>query len=330
MTIIKTTDDKKIIPISEFDICLEDNATKKEISKLYTYKDLNKKSCYYLDKFERYLKDKFNLTLKDYCKKHLDCDWPICPVLLEEVGYRITGLGIVFSNFKQFVTKEYSPKFKAYCERISNERLGQNNPMYGKVPWNKGLDSSDPRVMASIQKNTGKKISEAAKAKMRIARAKSEKKVRHSTPHSEETKNLLREKTAKLWADGIYKKVTSIHIKVRDFLNKLNTIPYQEEFKVKYFSLDFAFPEAKIGIECQGTFYHIDPRVYPDGPCCAIQRRNAGRDIAKRKFLCDMNGWYIIELWETEINNGSFKKILLEKLIELGICDYKELQKLEA
>lgn len=324
MTIIKTDNNLYTIQISEFDICREDGKTKSEISKLYSRKTLNKKSCYYLDKFAKYLQDNFNLSLKEYCKKYLTTDWPICPVLNEEVGYRITGKGIIFSRYKQYVTKEFSEKFKIACDKMSVERIGQNNPMYGRQPWNKGLDISDPRIKSMAEARIGIHVSEETRGKMKLAREKSLKKARHTTKHSEETKNILREKTAKLWSDGIYNKTTSIHIKVRDFLNQNNITNYQEEYKVKYFSLDFAFPSFKVAIECQGTFFHIDPRVYPNGPICAIQRRNAGRDKAKRNFLCDQNGWYIIELWETEINNGSFEEILISKLQELGICNYKK------
>lgn len=32
-------------------------------------------------------------------------------------------------------------------------------------------------------------------------------------------------------------------------------LEFQEEYQVKYFSLDFAFIKDKVGIECQGTFF---------------------------------------------------------------------------
>lgn len=36
--------------------------------------------------------------------------------------------------------------------RMSVSKLGELNPMFGKVPWNRGLDSSDPRITAMIEK----------------------------------------------------------------------------------------------------------------------------------------------------------------------------------
>ena len=82
--------------------------------------------------------------------------------------------------------------------------------------------------------------------------------------------------------------------------------------------MDFAFPEKKVAIECQGTYFHVDPRRYPDGPINAMQRRNFGRDKAKKKY-CNLIGWEIIEVWENEINDDSFKENLKCKLLELKI-----------
>ena len=33
---------------------------------------------------------------------------------------------------------------------MKGKSVGKANPMYGKDPWNKGLDKSDPRVLANI------------------------------------------------------------------------------------------------------------------------------------------------------------------------------------
>ena len=137
--------------------------------------------------------------------------------------------------------------------------------------------------------------------------------------HSATTIRKLRAHTAALWASGRFAGVSSIHIKMRDFLNTLTLVePYQEEYQVGYFSMDFAFPLHKIAIECQGTFFHVDPRIYSDGPINAIQRRNFGRDKVKR-LLTKRKGWTIIEVWETEINDGSFKKTLQKELSNYAI-----------
>lgn len=318
MNLIKLPDLKYLIPKDTFNICLIDNATKKEITKLFPSR---KNGAYYLDKFSNYLKLKHNITLKDYCKNYLKIEWPKCPSKNIETGYNITGLGVVISHFSLGgITKKTCENFKRGCEKLSRDRMGKGNPRYGSVPWNKGLDNSHPIIKKISEARIGTKLSEETRAKMRQRRSESPIKARHTTKHSAETIQTLRENTARLWSLGTFNKITSIHIKMRDFLSALTLgSKLEEEWQVKYFSLDFAFPEKKIGIECQGTYYHIDPRVYPNGPINAMQRRNFGRDKAKRKFLCDMLGWKIIEVWETEINDGTFKEVLLCKLKELSL-----------
>ncbi len=321
MNILETTDSKRLIPLSCFDVCKIDGLTKEQISKLYRRKDVTThKSAYYLDKFIYHIKQKSNLTLKEYCKQYLQIDWPKCPISGKEVGFKIFGKGLLVSTFAVPVNRKFSPKFDEYCNRISIERTGNGNPMFGKEAWNKGLDNSDPRVKAMSEKRIGLKASDETRAKMRQIRAESPLKARHTIPHSTETVEKLKINTAKLWARGVFNRITSIHIKVRDFLKTLDlNEQFIEEYQIKYFSMDFAFPNNKIAIEAQGTYYHIDPRIYPNGPINAMQRRNFGRDIAKRKVCCDQQGWKIIEVWETEINDGTFKEYLLCKLKELGL-----------
>jgi very-short-patch-repair endonuclease len=107
--------------------------------------------------------------------------------------------------------------------------------------------------------------------------------------------------------------------KVEEFLKEINLLDdFKFQEQIEYFTLDFGDKKRKIGIECQGTFFHVDPRFYPDGAIYPIQKRNLSRDTSKRNFFKKLK-WTIIELWETEINNGSFKEILMSKLLELGV-----------
>lgn len=321
MAIIETKNGKRIIPAQHFEVCLADNLTKKQIGSYYLKEHVTKnKSCYYIQKFIYHIKVKHNLTLIEYCKKYLKIEWPLCPTKKVEVGYKICGNGIILSDFARGgVTKENCPNFAAGCKKLSKERLGEGNPMYGKNPWNLGLDSTDPRIKALSEKRLGtitppevrKKQSESAK----------KRKIHGHTgiKHSEETREKLRIHTANLWATGVFSKVTSIHIKVREFLESLDLKEnFEEEYQIKYFSVDFAFVKHKIAIEADGDFYHINPLFYPDGPKTAIQRRNLGRDKAKNKYL-DKVGWKILRYWECDINSGVFKERLLCKLKELNL-----------
>jgi hypothetical protein len=318
MNIIKTEDSISYIPKDTFKTCLLDGRTDKFIIDCYP---VRKDGAYYLDKFQNYLKDNYQIGLKEYCLDVLKVVWPRCPISNEEVGFKISGKGMIFSRFKKGkVNKEHCPKFAEACEKASLGRRGEGNPMFGKKAWNKGLSSEDERVKKVANAITGIKRSEETREKQRQKRKSHPLKARHTSPHSKETKNKIRINTAKMWGSGAFNRVTSIHKKVREFLESLDLkCKWVEEYQVWYFSLDFAFPDSKIGIECQGTYFHIDPRIYPNGPIDAIQRRNFGRDNAKKKIVCDREGWTIIELWETEIKDGSFQDILMLKLKELKL-----------
>ena len=317
---IKTAELKYVIPISLFDICKIDGLTEKQIREKYNRRAYG---AYYIQKFEYHLKSVHKIDLKEYCKRYLGIEYPKCPITGLDVNVRLkSAKGVTFNKYhrKAKFTKENSPKFKEFCNKMSVERRGNGNPMFGAVPWNQGLGLEHPIIRANAEKRRGSKASEETRIKMRQRRAEHPLKARHNTPHSPETVEKMRVTTAKLWASGVFNRVTSIHLKVREFLKTLNLIePFQEEYQVKYFSMDFAFPVAKVAIEAQGTYFHIDPRIYPDGPTNAMQRRNFGRDKAKRKVCCDQQGWKIIEVWETEINDGSFKEYLLCKLKELNL-----------
>ena len=312
-----------LIPIDTFNTCLNTGATKKDIIKLYpTRKD----GAYYLDKFVRYLKNYLNLSLKEYLLYNFGFEWPKCSITGADLGYSISGKGIKISRYSRGgIRKENCENFKKFCEKISRERIGAGNPMYKKKPWNKGVTAdNDPRVKAIADKRTGRKASpeaiEKQKETYKKTWPKNGKYPNSGNKYSEESRKKMSLITAQRWANGSFKKESSIHIKVREFLKEIEFYEsWDEEFQVRYFSFDFAFPKVKVAIEVQGGFYHVDPRIYPNGPVCAIQRRNFGRDKVKRKVCGEQEGWTIIEVWEIEINNGEFKEYLKCRLRELNL-----------
>jgi len=309
------------IDSSKFQTCLIDGVSIQAITKMYTRYDLNKKCAYVLDKFAFYIKTKYDLSIKDYVINYLKIDWPKCLTTNADLGFNICGKGIKISKYaKGGVTKESCINFKKGCEKLSEDRMGDKNPMWGEPSWNKGLTSATSEILRlNGLKRKGTKASEETREKQRENRKNHPLKVRHNTPHSEETKNNLRKSTASLWGRGVFKKKSSIHLKVRSFLELLDfNSSFQEEYFVLFYSLDFAFPERKIGIEVQGDYHHINPKIYANKPLTKTQLRNLGRDQRKQEDLKKEN-WTIIEIWETEINDGSYKDILLCKFKELNL-----------
>ena len=284
---------------------------------LETYKG-RRKGIYYLDKVSNFLKECYGMTLKNYCIQYLKINWPKCPVSGQDVGYNVNGKGIWLSQFKRGkISKQFCPNFALACAKMSKERMGKNNPMYGVPSWNKGKDKRNPIVRLMSEQSKGRTTSLETKQKQSESAKRRLIHGHTGIKHSKKVKSAMRIPTAGLWARGVFNRTTSIHLKVKEFLKTLNLVEQPvEEFQVKYFSMDFAFPTHKVAIEVQGTFFHVDPRIYPNGPINAIQRRNFGRDNAKKKVCCNQEGWKIIEVWETEINDGTFQNFLTNKLKE--------------
>ena len=325
MSIIKLADSKSFIPSNMFDICYIDGLSKSEICQKYTRSDLKRKSAYFLDKFNFHLKTCYQIDIREYCIKYLKIQWPTCPVDGQLVGYKIAGKGIFLSTYhaRGTTNKANNPNFAAFCEKMKTERKGAGNPMFEATPWNKGeTKETNPRIKAISEKMTGRKVSPEQCEKIRQIMLASPLKARHTQKHSPETIEKLRENTARLWREGRFSgRKTGIEEKVENFLNEIKdklTSKFEIQHQIKYFTYDLAFPEAKLGIECQGGWYHVDPRLHPNGAKHDIQRRNLIRDKAKKTFTKTI-GWTILELWETEINNGEFKEILLCKLRELNL-----------
>lgn len=318
MCIIKDYNSKKLIPIQYFETCLiGQKLNRKQIIQLYPSRA---NGAYYLDKFSNFLKDNFSLTLKEYCIKYLKVIWPKCPVKQIDVGYKISGKGLILSNFAQGgMSKECCENFKKACEKLSKNRMGKNNPMYGATPWNKGKDKRNPSIKRMAEARKGTITPEKTKKKQSES-AKKRKVHGHSgKKHTNRTKEKLRKIKSMHWARGDFNRVSSIEIKTKEFLETLNTTEKPiHQYQVVYFTFDFAYPDHKIAIEVQGSYFHVDPRIYPDGPKTAVQRRNFGRDKAKKKFTSKL-GWTIIEVWEPEINDESFKDYLICKLQELNL-----------
>lgn len=302
-----------------FDICLIDGVRKSEIRKEKMPKET---SYYYIQRFAQYIERKHNISLKEYCKAYLGVIWPVCPYKNVETNYKINGMGVVISaRSKGTTNQENCPAFKRACEKFKVVRRGSNNPMYGKAAWNKGLDKSNEIVRRVAELRVGTVASEETRAKQRLARALSPKKARHTTKHSPETIEKLRQHTAELWAKGVFNKKTSIETKVELFLSSIG-VSFTPQYALGFYSIGIALPNAKLAIECQGTYYHVDPRVYPKNnkPLTSMQKRNLFRDERKKDFL-ETNGWTLIEIWEIDINDDSFQEELICKLKELKVLE---------
>ena len=312
MAIIETTDSGYLIPIEHFDTCLIKGAPKSQIVEMYPRRA---DGAYYLNKFINFLKDNYGMDMKTYCKVHLKIEWPKCPITKEETGFRVNGKGLTISKFKSGSgrTKENCPAFKLACDKISVERMGARNPMFGKTPWNEGKTYELPHTH-------GRKITEEHRSKLKKARSDSPLKARHTQKHSEASKELMRNATINRWKNGDFSfRETGIETKVKNLIKELNLhedLKYQLE--VGPFVCDFGSLDKKLAIECMGDWFHCNPQIPKFAARYPVQFRNLKRDELKREYL-KKNGWSLIELWETDINSGEYKDFLICKLKELSM-----------
>lgn len=67
---------------------------------------------------------------------------------------------------------------------------------------------------------------------------------------------------------------------------------------------DFYIPCCHTLIECDGSYWHSDPRFYPNREkLTSVQQKVLERDIKKNKLAKD-NGYNLIRLWEYDLKSN--------------------------
>lgn len=104
---------------------------------------------------------------------------------------------------------------------------------------------------------------------------------------------------------------TSIEIFVENYLKELG-IEYKKQKRIRYLNYDFYIPSTDTLIEIQGTYHHVDPRVYAQ-PKNEMQRKNLLKNEIKRQFAKEAN-IKLVEIWQMDIEKtpASVKKVLRE------------------
>jgi len=64
--------------------------------------------------------------------------------------------------------------------------------------------------------------------------------------------------------------------------------------------VDFLLADGR-PLEVNGTYWHADPRAYPNGPLHASQKHTAEKYNAKMKKL-EMQGISVLEVWELDVD----------------------------
>lgn len=107
--------------------------------------------------------------------------------------------------------------------------------------------------------------------------------------HTDATRRRLSEATALAIAEGRFGRSSRCEDTVADVLTAAG-IGYRRQEGVRgadgrfMATLDFLLADG-IALEVNGTFWHADPRTYPDGPAFPAQRRTAERWARKLTVL---------------------------------------------
>lgn len=105
---------------------------------------------------------------------------------------------------------------------------------------------------------------------------------------------------------------TGIERQVRSALESLG-IAFEAEKRIGRFLVDAFLPELGIAIEVNGTYWHCDPRAYPNGPTSPIQEKAIERDRRKQDAV-ERAGFRLLILWEKDICERGPEQLLREAL----------------
>lgn len=118
-----------------------------------------------------------------------------------------------------------------------------------------------------------------------------------------ESKQIIREHTLKQYQEGRVNKInTNIELKIKEFLNN-NKIDFEFQKPFGYWVYDFFIPNNNLFIECNGDYWHGNPKKYRYDQLNDVQVRNQIRDTKKRIYA-ETSGYKVISFWENDIINN--------------------------
>jgi very-short-patch-repair endonuclease len=207
----------------------------------------------------------------------------------------MNGLTMANSEIIRIKSEKVSKKRK---DMFKNGELipltGSTNPMYGSIAWNNGLTKHDDDRIFKY----GLKIS-------KIKKLEWENK-------TEEEKSVVINRLNDAMIQN--RKPTKIEIKLNEFLSG-EGIKFESNHPIKKFRVDFYLNDYNLVIECDGDYWHGNPKFYNPKELSVIQLKNFDRDKRKEEML-ESNKIDFIRFWEYDIKNNfnTVKQIIWEKL----------------
>ncbi len=200
------------------------------------------------------------------------------------------GKNVYTSIIDKYGIKEGEYRINKQRKLLSIKSKGENNPMFGKTYYDIWVDKY------------GKEIADRKQVE------KSEKQRKYLLNNPEQLNRMI------VNSHKVGYRKTSIERKVEDYLidNKIN---YKYNFIINKYQFDFILPDRNIIIETHGDYWHANPNIYSktDSNKKSLNEKQlykVDKDIEKLSYINNNTYYEIIYLWETDIKNNEFKKIL--------------------
>jgi len=107
--------------------------------------------------------------------------------------------------------------------------------------------------------------------------------------YSEETIEKIRAATLKQMENHVFRK-SSIEIKMETFLMEQN-IPYKYSVILEKRQFDFLLTESNIIIECDGDYWHANPKFFPKPYDWQIDKKRIDQE---KNLIAQRNGYYLV------------------------------------
>jgi len=183
------------------------------------------------------------------------------------------------------------------------DKTGKNNPMFGK-------HHSDKTKLEQ-----SKRMKENNPLHDPVIR------LRHKqSMNTEERKMASKMANFNFLKSGRSKKSgTSIELTMKSLLDDLS-ITYEHQSIFKYYNFDFYLPKYDIYLECDGDYWHANPKFYGDKKLNETQKNNAWRGKAKDTFMKNQ-GKILLRFWEYDLkNNINDVRLTIQNCIKEQVC----------
>lgn len=129
--------------------------------------------------------------------------------------------------------------------------------------------------------------------------------------YSKETIEKIRNATLRQMEDQVFQK-TNIEKVMEECLQEMD-VEYKYSFIFQKRQFDFLLPKQNLIIECDGDYWHTNPKFYPEPQEWQVKRIQIDR--VKNEIALN-NGYKIVRFWENDIlNNIEYVKSIIHDLL---------------